>query len=128
MTLSDQDNEKLLQQLKTSFKRTINWNKYQSEPTLQTQNRYPNYLIDPSFQGINGLFVLSFESDEHRRSYKRYFLPAVEIKGYNIMIDEIKYENIQKIATGQGDDCTTGCMFLLLYVQLQSRNRLFARL
>ena len=36
VTLSAQDNEKLLQQLKTGFKRTINWNKYQSEPTIQT--------------------------------------------------------------------------------------------
>ena len=65
VTLSAQDNEKLLQQLKTGFKRTINWNKYQSEPTLQTRNRYLNYLIDPSFQGVNRLFVLSLKVDAH---------------------------------------------------------------
>ena len=58
VTLSAQDNAKLLQQLKTGFKRTINWNKYQSEPTLQTPNQYLSYLIDPSFQGVNKLFVL----------------------------------------------------------------------
>ena len=52
MTLSAKENEKLLQQLKLSFKKTINWNKYQSEPTLQTQNRYLNQLIDPSFQSV----------------------------------------------------------------------------
>ena len=97
------DNEKLLQQLKTGFKRTINWNKYQSEPTLQTRNRYLNYLLDPSFQGANRLFVLSFENDAHRRSYKRYFLPTVEIKDYNVMVDGknvldlITYKNIRKI-------------------------------
>ena len=72
VTLSAQDNEKLLQQFKTGFKRKINWNKYQSEPTLQTRNRYLNHLIDPSFLGVNRLFVLSFENDAHRRSYMQY--------------------------------------------------------
>ena len=70
VTLLAQDNAKLLQQLKTDFKRIISWNKYQSEPTLQTRNRYLNYLIDSSCQGVNGLFVLSFENDAHRTSYK----------------------------------------------------------
>ena len=76
-----------MQQLKTGFKRTINWNKYQSEPILQTRNRYLNYLIDPSFQGINRFFVLSFENDAHQRNYKRYVLPTAEIKDYNVMIN-----------------------------------------
>ena len=49
VTLSAQDYEKLLQQLKTSFKRIINWNKYLSERILQTRNQYLNCLIDPSF-------------------------------------------------------------------------------
>ena len=83
MTLSTQDNEKLLQQLKIGFKRTINWNKYQSEPKINTQNRYLNHLIDPSFQGVNRSFVLSFEDDEHRRSYQPYFLLTVEVKDCN---------------------------------------------
>ena len=87
MPLSAQINKKLLQQFKTVFKRTINWNKYQSETKIYTQNRYLNHLIDPSFQGVNRLFVLSFKDDEHRRSYKRYFLPTIEIKYYNVMID-----------------------------------------
>ena len=82
-----------------------------------------NYLIiDPSFQGVNRLFVLSFENDAHQGSYKRYFLPAVKVKDYNVMTDgknffdqpvkndSVTYENIQKIATGQGDDYTTGCL------------------
>ena len=76
-----------MQQLKTGFKRTINWNKYQSEPILQTRNRYLNYLIDPSFQGLNRLFVLSFENDAHQRNYKRYALLTAEIKDYNVMIN-----------------------------------------
>ena len=50
VTLSTQDNTKLLQQLKSGFKRTINWNKYQSDPKTYAQNRYLNHLVDPGFQ------------------------------------------------------------------------------
>ena len=53
-TLSAQDSGKLLQ-LKKGFQRIINWNKYQSEPTLKTRNRNLSYLINPSFQGVNRL-------------------------------------------------------------------------
>ena len=58
---STQGNVKLLQQLKSGFKRTINWNKYQSKVTIQEPNTHLDYLIDPSFQGVNRLFVLWFE-------------------------------------------------------------------
>ena len=105
VTLSTQDNAKLLDQLKSGFKRTINW-----------------FLVDPSFQGINRLFVLPFGNDARRTSYKRYYLPTKEIKKYNFMIygqnfldlpvrnDLITYDYIRKIAAGQGGDYTTGCL------------------
>ena len=66
VTLSTQDNAKSLQQLKSSFKRTINWNKYESNVKTFAQNRYLNYLINPSFQGVNRLFVLFFENEAGR--------------------------------------------------------------
>ena len=50
VTLSTQDNAKLLQQLKSGFKRTINWNKYESTVKAFAQNRYLNYIINPSFK------------------------------------------------------------------------------
>ena len=87
VTLSTQDNAKLLPQLKSGFKRTINWNKYLSKPELLAQNPNLNHLVEPSFQGINRLFVLAFENDAQRTSNKRYYLPNVEIKDYNVMID-----------------------------------------
>ena len=65
-TLSTQDNQKLLQQLKSGFQRTIKWNKFQSDQKTYAQNRYLNHLVDPSFQGANRLFVLSFERDGDR--------------------------------------------------------------
>ena len=60
VTLSTQDNAKLLPQLKSGFKRTISWNKYLSKPALLTQNPILNHLVEPSFQGVNRLFVLAF--------------------------------------------------------------------
>ena len=87
VTLSTQDNAKLLPQLKSGFKRTISWNKYLAKPELLAQNANLNHLIEPSFQGVNRLFVLAFENDAQRTSNKRSYLPNVEIKDYNVMID-----------------------------------------
>ena len=106
--------------MKFGFKRTINWNKYQPKVLTERPNRY--FLIDPSFQRVNRLFVLSFENEQQRTSDKRYYLPTREIKTYNVVIDGqnffdqpvrnniIIYDNIRKIATGQGDDYTTSCL------------------
>ena len=63
VTLSTQNNTKLLQQLKSGFRSTINWNKYQSKVSTERPNEYLDYLIDPNFQGVNRLFVLSFEDN-----------------------------------------------------------------
>ena len=57
VTLSTQDNAKLLQQLKSGFKRAINWNEYESDLKTFTQNRYLTHLINPSLQDVNRLFV-----------------------------------------------------------------------
>ena len=122
VTLSTQENTTFLQQLKSGFKRVINWNKYLSKPELLAQNPNLNHLIEPSFQGVNRLFVLAFENDDDRTSSDEYYLPTVEIKDYNIMINgenffdqpiknnKVTYENIRKIDTGQGDVYTTGCL------------------
>ena len=73
VTLSTQDSAKLLQQLKSGFKRTINWNKYQSNGKVFAKNSYLNYLINPGFQGVNRLFVLSFEDEDDRTSHSPYY-------------------------------------------------------
>ena len=127
VTLSTQDNSKLLPQLKNSFKRTITWNKYLAKPKLLAQNANLNNLIEPSIQGINRICVLAYENDNQRTSNKRYYIPNVEIKGYNVMIDgknvfdqpikndKVTYENIRKIAIGQGEDYITGCLLDYTY-------------
>ena len=85
------------------------------------QNPNLNHLFEPSFPGVNRLFVLAFENDDDRTSDEEYCLPTVEIKDYNIVINgenffdepiknnKVTYDNIRKIATGQGDVYTTGC-------------------
>ena len=80
VNLSTQDNAKLLEQLNSGFKRVINWDKYLSKPELLEQNPNLNHLVEPSFEGVNGLFVLAFENDTQRTSSKGYYLPNVEIK------------------------------------------------
>ena len=109
VTLSTQDNAKLLQQLKSGFKRTISWSKYKSNIKKFAQNRYLNNLVNPIFKGVNRLFVLSFEHENDRTSHTTYYLPKVEIKDYNVMIDGKNvfdqpinsmtktYENIKKL-------------------------------
>ena len=112
VTLSTQDNAELTPQLKSGFERTISWNKYLAKSELLARNSNLNDLIEPRFQGVNRLFVLAFENDAQRISNKRYDIPNVEIKEYNVMIDgknifdqpvkinKVTYENIRKIATG----------------------------
>ena len=88
VTLSIQNSAKLFTKLKLGFKRTINWNKYQTKVSTERINQYLDFLFDPSFQGINRIFVLPFEKEEHRTIYKRYYLPTKEIENYNVTIDE----------------------------------------
>ena len=80
VTLSTQDNAKLLQQLKSAFKRVINWDKYLSKPELLARNESLNHLVEPSFQGVNRPFILPFENYTQRISAKDYYLPNAEIK------------------------------------------------
>ena len=79
VTLSTQYNPKLLQQIKSGLKITINWNKYTSKPDLLRQNGSLNHLVEPSFRRINILFILSFKNDGQRTSSKRYYLPNIGI-------------------------------------------------
>ena len=67
VTLSTQDDEKLLQQLRSGFKRTINWNKYQPKVSPKRRNKYLDFLIDPIFQGVNRLFDLLLENEDDRK-------------------------------------------------------------
>ena len=81
VTLSKENNIKLLEKLKSGFKKIIKWSKYRSQMTIQTNDNNLNYLIDPTFINVNRLFVLSFErTDDHkdyRDSFSHYYVPKV---------------------------------------------------
>ena len=84
VTLSTQNKAKLLEQLNSGFKRTINWNKYQSKMSTGIQNQYLDYLIDPCFQGLD--FFLPFQNEAQQISYRRYYLQTVQTKKYKVMM------------------------------------------
>ena len=95
VTLSKENDIKLLKQFKTGFKRTIKWNKYRSQITIQPQNNNLNYLIDPTFTNVNRLFVLPFQriagennaTKDYRDSFSHYYVPNVRTKDFNVLID-----------------------------------------
>ena len=90
VSLSKQNDIKLLEHLKSGFKRTIKWNKYRSQMTIQPQNNTLDYLIDPTFTNVNRLFVLSFprnNNTDSRYFYSNYYVPKVKINDFNFLID-----------------------------------------
>ena len=88
VTLSTEDYNKFLEQLKSGFKRTIKWSKYRSKMTIQTKNNNLNYLIDPTFNKVNRLLILSFGNEDDRLSFSKCYIPKVEIKDFSVLIDE----------------------------------------
>ena len=117
VTLSAENDNKLLEQLKTGFKRTIKWNKYRSEMSNQTKNNNLYYLIDPTFANVNRLFVLSFENEEDRTSFSKYYVFEIPVKS-----KEEAYEAI--IEMSKNNDYTTDN--LLDYEYFKDHYRLIA--
>ena len=144
VTLSTKDSANLAKQLNEGFKRSVYWNSYETKPAKvieQGKNIYE--LLNASFQGVKRLFVLAYilaadaTNDEGGiKDNKKNFLPRIDIKNYNVLIDGrnfydqpindlIKqYDEIRKVSTGYGDDYTTGC--LLDYAYFKDNYRLIA--
>ena len=139
VTLSSKDNVKLVKLLEEGFKRPVYWNEYQTkiESRNLDNNNLTRFPLDASFQGVRRLLVLAFNNTTAtvpnnpinntnnsvlRNSLTKYFLPRANITNYNVLIDGrnfydqpindlIKqYDKIRKTTTGQGEDCTTGCL------------------
>ena len=89
-TLSKENDIQLLEQLKTEFKRTIKWNKYRSQTSIQHQNNNLNYLTDSTFTKVNRLFALSFPRNNNadsRYSFSNYYVPKVKVNDFSVLID-----------------------------------------
>ena len=110
----------------------------QSQMTVQSNNNNLNYLLDLTFTRVNRLFVLSFERIEennvkkdHRHCFAHYYVPNVEIKYFNVLIDgkiffdlpvkneEEAYKKI--IATSRNNDYTTGDLLDFAYFKKNCR-------
>ena len=91
VTLSKDDEIKLLTSLKSGFKREIIWNKYRSQMTTEEVNNNLNILIDPTFTNVNRLFVLAYQIADDRESYSQFYLPKVMVKDYNVIIDKLAF-------------------------------------
>ena len=66
--------------------------------TIQSNNNNLNYLIDPTFTKVNRLFVLSVARNaegDHKDSFSHYYVPNVEIKDFNVLIDEKSFLTCQ---------------------------------
>ena len=99
VTLSIEDNAKLSKLLSKRFKRSIHWNEYKVTPdniveiAVNNEEKYIRKLLDSSWQGVNRLFVLTYNNKENDNgqasvdSFKKYFLLKVKIENYNIEID-----------------------------------------
>ena len=115
------------------FKRPVYWNEYNVTPNRNYNANDPiRRRLDASVQGVNRLFVLAYDrenDDATENSHRKYFLPRMKIKVYNIendgrnvydqAINDIIKQNdeVRKISTGQGDDYTTGCLLDFAYFE-----------
>ena len=133
VTLSKENDIKLLEQLKSGFKKTIKWDKYRSQMTIQHQNNNLNYLIDPTSTNVDRLFVLPFQrivgenntTKDHRDSFSHSCVPNVRIKDFNVLTDgkgfvdlpvkneEEAYEKIVEMS--RNNDYTTGNLLDFVY-------------
>ena len=135
VTLSKENDTKLLEQLKSGFKRTIKWNKYTSQMTIRPQNNNLNYLIDPTFISFNRLFVLSLErtnAGDDRGLFSDYYVPNVEIKEFNVLTDgkiffdlpvKDKEEAYKKVIDmNNNNDYTIGNLLDFVYFKRKTTN------
>ena len=91
VTLSKDDEIKLLTNLKSGFTRQIIWNKYRSQMTTEAINNNLNILIGPTFTNVNRLFVLACQNADDRQSFSQFYLPRVMVKDYNVIIDKLAF-------------------------------------
>ena len=120
VTLSKDDEIKLLTNLKSEFKIEIKWNKYRSQMSTEAANNNLNILIDPTFTNVNRLFVLAYQVDnnDNRKSFLQFYLPRIMIKDFNFIIDKLRFfdlpikteeETYEKIIDiSKNDEYTTG--------------------
>ena len=127
VTLSKEDNKDFIEQQNKGLQRSIYWNEYKTkEQTENADANSPKYIsLDPSFQGVNRLFVMAYnrvDGQPTRNGQRKYYLPRIDLNKYNVIIDgrnfydnpiesDIeKYRELKKVMIGKGEDYTTGSL------------------
>ena len=127
VTLSKEDNKDFIEQQNKAFQRSIYWNEYKTKEINEDADanvlKYIN--LDPSFQGVNRLFVMAYNTVDGkptRNGQRKYYLPRISLNIYNVLIDgrnfydnpietDIeKYRELKKVMIGKGEDYTTGSL------------------
>ena len=91
VTLSKNDEIKLLTNLKSGFTREIEWNKYRSQMSAEANNNNLNILMDPTSTNVNSLFVIAYQTADDRQSFSQFYLPRVTVKDFNVIIDKLAF-------------------------------------
>ena len=123
--MSKEDNKDFIEQQNKGFQRSIYWNEYKTKEQTEDANanvcKYIN--LDPSFQGVNRLFVMAYSTADKnqptRNGQQKYYLPRIDLKKYNVIIDgrnfynnpiesdTEKYRELKIVMIGKGEDYTT---------------------
>ena len=128
VTLSKEDNKDFIEQKDKKFQRSIYWNEYKTKEINEDadDNVFKYMNLDPSFQGVNRLFVMAYNranGQPTRNGQRKYYLPRIDLEKYNAIIDgrnlydnpiesDIeKYRELKKVMIGKGEDNTTGSLF-----------------
>ena len=126
VTLSKEDNKDFIEQQNKGFQRSIYWNEYKKEEINENTDAVFKYInLDPSFQGVNRLFVTAYnrvDGQPNRDDQRKYYLRRIDLNKYNVIIDgksfydnpiesDIeKYRELKKVMIGKGEDYTTGSL------------------
>ena len=127
VTLSKEDNKDFIEQQNKGFQRSIYWNEYKTKEINENAdaNVFKYINLDPSFQGVNRLFVTAYnrvDGQPNRDDQRKYYLPRIDLNKYNVIIDgrnfydnpiesDIeKYRELKKVMIGKGEDYTTGSL------------------
>ena len=121
VTLSKEDNKDFIEQQNKGFRRSIYWNEYKIKELTENAdaNVFKYINLDPSFQGVNRLFVLTYNrpnGQPTRNGQQKYYLPRINLEKYIVIIDgrnfydnpiesDIgKYRELKKVIIGKGED------------------------
>ena len=127
VTLSKEDNKDFIEQQNKGFPRSIYWNEYKTQEVNEDAdaNVFKYINLDPSFQGVNRLFVMSYnrvDDQPTKNGQRKYYLPRISLNKYNVIIygrnfydnkiesDIEKYRELKKVMIGKGEDYTTGSL------------------